>query len=120
MREMKFRMPIFENGKFKQWHYWGWCGIEDEFISPHQGYRKSPSYQFTGLKDKNDKDIYEGSIIIHNGRNGYKPHEVIFDVTKAAFCGSYGINYPLQEGEFYSQSIEVVGNIHETPELLKP
>ena len=67
--------------------------------------------QFTGLLDKNGKDIYEGDIV--TGLDAFrelKTAEVIYD------DGGF---YPLHEGEFYWKDIEVIGNIFDNPELLK-
>jgi uncharacterized phage protein (TIGR01671 family) len=74
--------------------------------------------QFTGLKDKNGKEIYEGDLITHTSRHGGKPHPVIYH--NGGFHADYGLIYPLSV-EHYDKycEIEVVGNIYENPELLK-
>lgn len=63
--QLKFRQPIYNaDGTFKEWHYWGFgVGIEDEFVTPHSGYRKAPSQQFTGMQDAKGEDIYRGDYV---------------------------------------------------------
>ncbi len=65
--------------------------------------------QFTGLHDKNGKEIYEGDI-------------VSFTQTYIAPCAVYWNKemtgfYPLISER--SKNLTVIGNIHENPELLK-
>lgn len=61
MREIKYRQAIFKDGKFWQWHYRGYVN-GPYFILPFGPMDDDPrpSYQYTGLKDKNGQEIYEG------------------------------------------------------------
>lgn len=80
--------------------------------------------QFTGLHDKNGKEIYEGDLV----RTGYRleesnAEEVFFE--GGAWSVGRAYSSPLRdylthdwcEGECCPR-IEVIGNIFETPELL--
>ena len=77
--------------------------------------------QYTGLKDKNGKEIYEGDLI-----KGVKDWTLEVRWVDAAFELVHPIQ-PGPDGRFYSEGlmalrlnkpIEVIGNIHENPELV--
>jgi len=121
MREIKFRAwdkekkEMFEHGLFylstqKDFVEGFLCQINDGEWVDYKG--KLTLMQYTGLKDKNGKEIYEGDIV-----NNYEyNYEVIF------FNGSFGLEISKDELKsplcFYN-NIEVIGNIYENPELLK-
>ena len=79
--------------------------------------------QFTGLKDKNGVDIYEGDVLERTGHL----YEVVFH--EGGFCakklkGEIEVEYELfgmHRGyflAFYQRKTEVIGNRYENPELM--
>lgn len=69
--------------------------------------------QFTGLKDKNGKEIYEGDILRGNG-DWDKPILV-----KWEGGGFHGVGGYKHVGFNFFNLFEIIGNIYENPELLK-
>jgi len=79
--------------------------------------------QYTSLKDRNGRKIYEGDIIADSPRFSNIPYHGRYDSAEVVgmkeILGSDDmgidcIGYPL-----FWQRREVIGNIYETPELLK-
>jgi uncharacterized phage protein (TIGR01671 family) len=114
MREIKFRQWI--NNKF---HYWGYHG-QDSFIGPVTPIIESQ--QFTGLHDKNGKEIYEGDIVQKDGWQ----YEIRWSRGGAGFdLATKRDSWPKQEdgyayhsGLYDTEILEVIGNVYEHPELL--
>jgi uncharacterized phage protein (TIGR01671 family) len=85
--------------------------------------------QYTGLKDKNGTEIYEGDIV--SPSNSWNPElkfvvtfgEGVFDSGYYSFTGFYLISDDGRQGEdqyeLSKDSVyEIIGNIHDNPELL--
>lgn len=69
--------------------------------------------KFTGLLDKNGKEVYEGDLWLPWGLS--KPYEIRWHINGYWFY-RYGMEIrPIQ----YTDEGEVIGNIYENPELLQ-
>lgn len=70
--------------------------------------------QFIGMQDRNGKAIYEGDIY-HQGDRSIR-YKVIFD--GCGFCGNQIGNKSLSGINHFHPNIQVIGNIHDNPDLL--
>lgn len=117
MRKIKFRAwdekhkHMFIVKEFGRSENNTWC------TSKLNGYKhwNAPMMQYTGLKDKNGKEIYEGDIIRDNDSFLW---EVYWE--DGSFYAKGG-EYELSEHliEFIPDWCEVIGNIFENSELLE-
>lgn len=118
MREILFRGKRTDNG---EWIY-GNLAIRDDvkrweyFIGQNSlGYDVIPETvgQYTGLTDKNGKKIFEGDIVKYRNNLPCK-----IDYIDSQFVMMWDKFYRDFE-QVYDDEIEVIGNIHDNPELLK-
>lgn len=116
MREIKFRGKRIGSSVFTYGFLIGRDMVDSYkiYITPGPTYKEvnvDPGTvgQFTGLKDKNGKEIYEGDIC---NNDGGMTGEVVFHELAWMFRWRSGNYYPL------GQWVEVISNIYSNPELL--
>lgn len=110
MREIKFRAWDKKN---KEWFYFGLNEVYGMGQDSPNGYAEinfDEIMQYTGLKDKNNKEIYEGDILKFNTKGG---NEMIYEVK----WRGKGFK-PTRMSEDNQEEIEIIGNIYENTELL--
>ena len=129
MREIKFRAWDKKQKKMLYGVSIGTIKVWDEnapFISHEFSYSEDCIFeQYTGLKDKNGKEIYEGDIVEEeidcgdDDIDGTYRYTVVWD--EDTLCWSLSPQYGAIHEDLWetNSSVEIVGNIHETHELLK-
>lgn len=118
-RDLKFRAWDKDNKRFlEQFDFIrysdGTLGVSDS-TPPFNKYGPTVLMQYTGLKDKNGKEIYEGDVIDVDGVTWY------VEFGNGQYVLRCTCHYP--DGDFYvfedSPQYEVIGNIYEHPELVE-
>ena len=128
MRDIKFRAWNEVEEKMLNWNEFLDTNMKNTFIAPES--TGLILMQYTGLKDKNGKEIYEGDIV---KVKLYKGEEEKYFIGKVEYFGSnfivdadnnseyhvydldgFGIDY-----RYNLEDCEVIGNLYDNPELLE-
>lgn len=137
MREIIFRGKQ-NDGEWVYGYYLPYHAVKDTngkdvfaqiFVEPDEKHPKGWTIvtaetvgQYTGLKDKNDAKIFEGDVVKCTSRFDAEDMVVIFEAAEFHLvdCQRYK-NYTECCGYRYFGTLEteVIGNIHDNPELLK-
>ena len=110
-RDIKFRAWDEVSEKMLNWNEFLDTNMKNTFIAPES--TGLILMQYTGLHDKNGKEIYEGDIVKYENMTG----KIMF------FNGSFILS-DLEETEEWelgviNEDIEVIGNIYENSKLLE-
>jgi len=134
MRELKYRVYIPEFSKFV------YFGLNDfDYSDRYLDNPEHPVQQYTGMKDKYGKDIYEGDIVINTTSKEEYCSPAVIVWGKYEFVG-FALAYKRNKLEDYHAPLihkingvdlveefnlskigiyQIVGNVSENPELLK-
>ncbi len=139
MREIKFRsfckekkLMLYDYSQKSAKEYGLRLGASIREMVFNVGIFDETLMQFTGLKDKNGKEIYEGDILSFCDRIGHVLWNGFnFDVTQNPLNQDESLGYKISIGltksfhELYlldsnssKPDYEIIGNIYENPELL--
>lgn len=128
-REIKFRAWDKEQKRF------GYIDLSSSDFGDPSWFNEE-LMQYTGLKDKNGVEIYEGDILKvytyfdedNPSSNDFTVHQVeymlekwdypAYDLTPPLDVEANGLSWAILSTDY--EGVEVIGNIYENPELINP
>ena len=121
MREIKFKFwckGTSDNANFNKPGWWSYPNFLLDKYHDNLDIFKSPHFmacQYTGLKDKNETEIYDGDIVKYTLSNSeFIDHVAWENYGWVLMGGDFNGSYPITGG----YNMEIIGNIYENPELL--
>ena len=117
MKELKFRAWSKESNRYcdfvtldESGRWIGWIKSSGVYLTTIDINLE----QYTGLNDKNGKEIYVGDIVSIRNKNRKNEHDIgVVEFGKAAF------RCPFLLGKYHSGQVEIIGNVHENDDLLE-
>ena len=129
MRELKFRAWWKDTKRFLDCDEWYMTCSGAKYLHYAVMPYKDDNFiieQYTGIKDKNGKEIYEGDIVSEEFEYGGEKTKTIWQVRwcddECAFELHYVSGFKVDDCSLYAddeEDYEVIGNIHEHQELLE-
>lgn len=125
MREILFRGKRMDNEEWVKGDLirepWGYCiqvvdGDGNLFTRKKYAIDTSTVGQYTGLTDKNGERLFEGDVLTVDGEDGFFALEFQEDTARFVMSGD---GFVADFDNFWSYEVEIIGNIHDNPELLR-
>ena len=120
MREIKFRAWDTQGKTMLSWGRFDLYGMDGLYGTPWKESCPLVFMQYTGLKDKNGEEIYEGDVIDYKDEGSVMESGVYQVVYKeGAFRPICELYHPAWPKEWsVEQTCKVLGNVYENPDLL--